>query len=134
MSFSRQNDKKAAKRDSRLLKYFSGIHLGFSETDQPEEYAFMSDFDCWQHRLRRRVGSKKNELLGYVKNVTAVFNINATERKMVGLITNGSLIMYPIEDVDTGLDNFYTWDEVKKQFTWDELRKKTWLDLQRKAH
>lgn len=133
MSFVRQQDNQA-KRDSRTLKYFDGVHFGFSPTDQTPEYAFMSDFDCWQHRLVLRAGSKKNETSGYPKSVEAIFPVNTQSIPMIGVITNGSLVAYPVADIDTGLDNFYTWDEVKKQFTWDTLRKKTWLDLQRKGH
>lgn len=132
MSFVRQQDNQA-KRSPRLTKYFNGIHLGFSPTDQGQEYAFTSDLECWQHRLRLRAGHKKNEEIGYVYNVDAIFQTNIQQKSMIAVITGGVLILYPVADLDTGLDNFYTWDDVKKEFTWSSLKKKTWRDLIRKG-
>lgn len=130
MSFIRQQDNQA-KRSGQLLKYFNGIHLGTSPTDQPQEYAYLSDFNCWNHRLKARCGFKKNESYGYGEDVEAMFPMNVLGIGLVGLVTNGTLISYPVDDMGSGFNNFYTWDEVKQTFTVDTLKDKTWADLLR---
>lgn len=128
-TFIRQQDNQA-KRSPRGLNKPKGIHLGYSGTDQPEEYAFISDLDVWQNRLRLRCGMRKNEKFGYGKTPTALFPMNILGQSLLGaVIGEQGLIVYPADDVAMGVQKYYTWDELSQTFTWDSLQNKTWRDL-----
>ena len=128
MSFVRHQDT-IAKRSSRTLKYFNGNHFGFSPIDQPDDVAYQSDFNCWQHRLELRAGFRKNESTGYAHDLDYIFDTNVMPVGMIGVIGGGNLTVYPTSDLDDGLNKFYSWDDVRKQFTWDKLKQKKWRDL-----
>ena len=128
-TFIRQQDNQA-KRSTRVLNKQRGIHLGYSRTDQGDEYAFMSDFDVWQNRLRLRAGMRKNEKFGYTKTPTALFPMNILGQSLLGaIIGEQGLIIYPADDVAAGVQRFYTWDETKNLFVWDEVKQKTWQEM-----
>jgi hypothetical protein len=128
MSFQPVQDKQAG-RNSRVYKDFKGTHFGHSPVDQPDEYAYIMDFDCWQNRLKMRAGHRKDELLGFFSDIDALFSINIMQRGMMGMITNGNLSAYLTDDILNGIQNYYTWDELRTMFTWDELQSKTWRDI-----
>ena len=128
MSFKHIQDVQAGKT-SKVYKLASGTSFGHSPVDQPDQYAYVTDFDCWQRRLQVRGGSRKDEQLGFLGDIEAIFPINVFPESMVGMVVNGNLTLYLSDDIVAGKQNFYSWDDVRKKFTWDSLKNKTWRDL-----
>lgn len=129
MTFARQPDK-VARRTSRNISRFNGVHYGVGRTDQPDEFAFGADLESVNKKAELRDGLRKNLLRGYDASVTSMFSLNIGGKSLVGVVQDGTLSVYPLDDLLDQILGYYSWDEVRGEFTWDELRDgKTWNDL-----
>ncbi|MHC4616334.1 MAG: hypothetical protein ACYTEQ_01135 [Planctomycetota bacterium] len=118
-----------AQRSSRTIDDFQGAHYGVGRTDQPDPFAFVSDFDFVHRKAQLRHGSRKNQLRGYTADVDATVYITISGTNLVGDVSNGTLSIYPVSDLLNQTQRYYTWDEVRQTFTWTSLQAKTWEDL-----
>ena len=119
-----------AKRNTRSVKFFRGSNYGTGRTDQRNDQAYVADFDFYKERAKKRAGSRKNTIYGYEDaNVQHLMGVNVCNRGMAGVVVGGILTLYLADDMTSGLERYYTWQEVKDGFTWDELKNKTWNDL-----
>lgn len=128
MSFQRIQDV-VNKKSSNLERAFKGMHYGYGATDQPEEYGNVCDFDVKGGKLELRHGCVKAEGWGYPASVNALFTVELREITWVGVLDGGSILLYKLDDVLSGIRRYYTVDEVANTFTVSELTAKTVNDL-----
>jgi len=131
MTFKPTNDTKS-KRSSRSVRKFQGSHYGVGRTDQRAGLAYVVDFDFMKDRMQLRSGKRKNSEHGYNDSIDGVVDISMMQRELMGVIVDGTMAIYTIEDVLAGRGRYYTWQEVKDNFTWGELRGKTWDELRKR--
>lgn len=107
MSYSRENDV-TNKKTGRTMQVFHGYHSGFGKTDQPDEYAYVSDFDFRFAKPQLRNGEKKGQGWGYPKTINGLFNMKLGGSNLVGQVSNGVFTVYETQDVLAGVRKYYT--------------------------
>jgi len=133
MAFRRENDR-LAKLNSRAFSVFDGSHYGFGKCDQPDRYAYISDLHCLNQKLELRDGMAKFNTTGYPATVSNLLHITVGGVKYLGVVANGALQVYLVEDVLEGNGRiYYTVRQVRADFTVrdlnDSLNPKTVNDL-----
>ena len=128
MAYSRENDV-TNKKTSRTTQVFHGYHSGFGKTDQPPEYAYVSDFDFRFAKPQVRNGERKNQGWGYPKTINALFNMKLGGTNLVGQVSNGVFTIYEAEDVLAGIRKYYTVAEIAGSKTVADLTAQTVNDL-----
>jgi len=120
---------KLAKRSSRQYSVFMGSHYGMGKTDQPNEFAYVSDFEFTNKKPWLRAGCRKNQTTGYTTSITSLFSISFADKDLVASVQNGVLTVYPKDDVLDGQRVYYTVREVGAGFTPSTLTAKTVNEL-----
>ena len=128
MAFKRQRDS-GARRASRTIAEFRGVHYGTGLTDQPQDFSYGGDLEYSSKKPELRNGRRKNQLNGFTGTITSIIDLNIGGLALVGIVIGGKLSVYPVADMLEQIRGYYTWDEVKETFTWDSLKGKTWDDL-----
>jgi len=75
-----------------------GSHYGVGKTDQPKEFAYVSDFDFFENKMARRFGAIKNDAGGKTGSIKSIFNIRIGGANLIGLVSNGVM---DAQDIDT---------------------------------
>ena len=128
MSYKRENDA-ANKRTSRVIQVFRGYHGGFGKTDQPNEYAYVCDFDFRFSKPQIRPGEKKNQGWGYPASINGLFNMNLGGVALTAQVCNGVMTVYETVDVLAGIRKYYTVGEIAGSKTVSQLSAMTVNDL-----
>jgi len=128
MAYSRENDV-TNKKTGRTIQVFKGHHSGFGKTDQPNEYAYVSDFDFRFAKPQLRDGDRKNQGWGYPASINGVFNMKLGGSNLVGQVSNGVFTVYEAQDVLAGMRKYYTVAEIAGTKTVADLTAFTVNDL-----
>ena len=128
MSFARKNDRLAG-RVALKQTTFNGVSYRDGVVDQPKQYHYMSDFDCFGGKLSLRAGAIKSDQTGSTYPVEGLFPFNLWHKPMQGSIQNGVLSMAFVDDVIAGRTGYFTWGDVFDRYTWADMDARTWLDV-----
>lgn len=90
MSFKRVKDR-GSKRTSLTIDQFEGSHYGVGKTDQPKEFAYVSDFEFLAGKMGRRFGARKNADSGKSSTIQSIFSIRIGGVNLIGAAHNGIL-------------------------------------------
>lgn len=112
MSFQRVQDVQN-KKTGKTISVFKGLHYGYSNTDQPDEYASVCDLDVERNsKMSLRDGKRKNMWHGYPDTIDNLISMNLGGNRFVAQTCNGVLTIYPVADMLIGIRRYYTVSEV----------------------
>jgi hypothetical protein len=97
MTFIPINDRVAG-ITSKTLASFRGTHTNYSAVDMPDEFAYVSDMDCDDEKLKLRAGYVKTDS-GQTATVGSLFGVELGGLKLLASVVNGSLSLRPLSDV-----------------------------------